>query len=142
MQIIVDAEIPTDELAAVEEAVRSASIDEPVNAAYIRRGLGDYPWIMRVEGLPWNMFLLLFIGWVGEDAYDGGKNLVRKVWHARKGRSGNVTFSDDATGTDVVIPGDLDDEAYRALREVDLNESGECGQINWDPQSREWKPPW
>jgi hypothetical protein len=141
MRIVVDEEITAEELADLQAILDDSEIDATVEAAYGRKGIGDFPWIALIQDVPWKDFLLMFGGFVAQDVYDGSKNRIRRFWLARKKRDGNFVVMDPDSGNQVVIPGDLDDAAYEKLGDVNPMEAGESGQIGFDPQSGDWVPP-
>jgi hypothetical protein len=64
IHVHLEVEASSDEVAAVEQALREAGIDAPVEAAYERRGIGTYPWILIRADLPdeaWQQLLMLEI---------------------------------------------------------------------------------
>src|SRR5207249_4950511 len=50
MHVYLEIEASPEEVAAVEQALREAGIDAPVEATYERRGVGDFPWILEISG--------------------------------------------------------------------------------------------
>lgn len=141
MRIVVDEEVTAEELADLQAIVDGAGIHANVEATYMRKGVGDFPWVVLIEDVPWRDFLLLFGGFVAKDAYDASKNRIRQFWQARKRRDGSVVVMDPESGNQVVISGDLDDTAYEKLRDVDPSKAGESGQIGYDRERGDWAPP-
>jgi hypothetical protein len=76
-------------------------------------------------------------GAVGADGWTGVKDLVRHLCEARKGKAGGVTLRDPETRTEIPLPPDLPDEAYRRLAEIENPRAPQSGYLRWDSGRRE-----
>jgi hypothetical protein len=145
-EVLLDAEATADEVAGVEAELREVGIDWPVFAAYERRGIGDYPWVIMLAGTPsviFGVFATKFAELAAEDAYVGLKKWVQRLAARRRDSNGTITIEDPASHTTVVLDPQLPDQAYRELPGVDLEkEAGESGYLSWNDEEGRWAPPW
>ncbi len=67
--------------------------------------------------------------------------LVRRLWQSRSGRAGRMELEDSLTKTRIMLTEDLPDEAYDALRQIDLTEPElQENVLVFDPDSGKWLP--
>jgi hypothetical protein len=149
-EVLLDAEATEDEVAGVESVLREAGLDWPVSAAYYRRGIGDFPWVIMLAGPP-SVIVGLFAKKfteklaerAAEDAYVSLKKWVQRLASRRRDRNGTITINDPASGTVIVLDPELPDEAYRELPSIDPEkDGGESGYLSWNDEEGRWAPPW
>jgi hypothetical protein len=146
--VLMESTTPPDEVEAVRKVLRDAGLDLPVDASLERRSLGDLPWYLLLVA-PLVKFGWTFAGKVAErlgertgDAIaDTLPMLVRRLWQARTGPEGRMELEDSLTKARIVLTDDLPDEAYHALRRVDLTQPELQGNVLvFDPVSGKWLP--
>jgi hypothetical protein len=146
--VLMESTAPWEEVEAVRKVLREAGLDLPVHASLERRGLGDLPWYLLLVA-PLARFGWTFVGAVGQrlgertgDAIaDSLPTLIRQLWQSRTGREGRMELEDTLTKARIMLTDDLPDEAYQALRRVDLTQPELQGNVLvFDPVSVEWRP--
>lgn len=144
LQVIVESESTEAERAAVTDVFEVTGIAADVQGAYIRESAGDVlPWLIQIETTVKHLSGLVAAGAagaVGADGWTGVKDLVRHLYEARKGKDGGVTLRDPETKTEIPLPPDLPDEAYRCLAEIEHPRAQQSGHLRWD-SGREWIDP-
>ena len=143
LDVVLDVEATPQEVAAVEAAFREAGFDADVQAAYERRGIERYPWVVYVT-VPVTLFLKKFLELAAEDAWAALKRLVQQVREARKkslAPPGTVLIRDNATGETIVLLGNEPDEAFQQLAELD-NRQTDSGHLYWDSKIGRWVDAW
>lgn len=144
MHVYLEVEASAEEVAAVEQALREAGIDAPVEAAYMRKGIGDFPWILQISGAAIALFFAGFLPAVGVDAWKGLKALIVKLYEARAGSrapKGVVILIDEPTHEWILIREDLPDEAWQQLLTMEIPTT-KSGQLRWDDKARAWRDTW
>jgi len=132
-----------DEVAAVKSAFRDAGFDADVKAAYVRRGIGQYPWVVDVL-VPLGLFLRKFLELAAEDAWVALKRLVTQVREARKASLapvGSVFIVDKTTHQKIVLLGNEPDEAFQQLATLDIRQT-DSGHFYWDDKVGRWVDAW
>lgn len=146
--VLMESTAPSGDVEAVRKVLRQAGLDLPVFASLERRGLGDLPWYLLVVA-PLAKFGWTFAGAVaqrlgertGDAIADSLSTLVRQLWRSRTGREGRMELEDSPTKVRITLTYDLPDEAYQALRRVDLAQPELQGNVLvFDPVSGEWRP--
>jgi hypothetical protein len=129
----------------VAEIFEAAGIPAEVRSAYIRESAGAVlPWLVQIEA---NFKDLLgyvvagAAGAVGAESWTRVRDLIRRLYEARKGSSGGVTLKDPDTRTEISLPPDLTDEAYRRLGEIESLRAPQSGILKWNAEMREWIDP-
>jgi hypothetical protein len=134
--VLIESGAPAGNDVAVANAFSRAGFEVDVEAAIERRGLGDFPWLVRVavEGS-----LAGFFGAFGVDGYAAVKRWIRDVWNAREGAGngrGSIEVVDSGS-SHLILSNTLPDEALNALMDIDWSElSG--GYIVWNAERGEW----
>lgn len=131
-----DADATESERAAVGATVRSFGFDQGVEGVVDEVGLFDGPgldgWLLSIS----TPIVAGFLGAVGGDGYQRLKQLVEGVRKARGGRPGVVEVRGlDDTG--LILRGNLPDDAFRALIDLDWTEL-QGGRIEWSDVDQEW----
>jgi hypothetical protein len=146
--VLMENTAPPDEVAAVRKVLREAGLDLPVEASLARRSLGDLPWHLLLVA-PLAKFGWTYAGKVAEklgertgDAIaDSLAALVKRLRQSRTGPEGRMELEDSVTEARIVLTDDLPDEAYHALREIDLTQPEFQGNVLvFDPSSGKWLP--
>jgi hypothetical protein len=146
--VIMESGAPPREVEAVRQVLHDAGLDLPVDANLVRRSLGDLPWYLLLVA-PAAKFGWTYAGAVagrlGERTGDAIANslstLVRRLRQSRSGPEGRIELEDSLTKTRIMLTEDLPDEAYDALREIDLNEPKFQGNVLvFDLESGKWLP--
>jgi len=134
--VVIEYDVPDGRVEAVERALREAGIEATVDASYESRALGSLIWLVYV---PLGTGLVAFFKAIGEqagtDAWEAMKQLVTNLLAARvDDREGHIRIRADDYN-DVYVFGELPEEAYRAL--FDLDWSGlRAGSLVW--RDGEW----
>jgi hypothetical protein len=143
-RVLLDVAASSEEVQAVERVLRSAGIDAEVRAEWQkppRVGNGVFWIILIVLSVALKDFLGGFSGAAGADAWKALKRLVGELRATRvpsEAPDGWVRM-DDPEGTNLML-GDLPDEAYRALLELDWSQH-RGGMLMWDDEAGEWFDP-
>jgi hypothetical protein len=146
--VLMESAAPPGEVEAVREVLRDVGLDLPVDASLARRSLGDLPWYLLLVA-PLAKFGWTFAGKVaerlGERTGDALANslsmLVRRLWQSRSGADGRMELEDSVTKTRIMLTEDLPDEAYDALRQIDLTQPELRGNVLlFDPATATWLP--
>lgn len=145
IEVILDATASDGEVKEVRQAFAAAGVEADVRPAYVRKGVGEFPWIVMITAAPAG-FLTALGAAAGKDAYHAAKNLVKRVWAARikaSGPRGSMILRDKATGVWTFLEPDLPAEAYEKLADLDLArfETDRSGQLRYDHERGEWRPP-
>jgi hypothetical protein len=143
LDVVLDVEATAHEVTAVEAAFRDAGFDADVEAAYVRRGVELYPWVVYVT-VPMGLFLKKFLELAAEDAWASLKRLVKQVREARKeslAPPGTVEIRDEATGETIVLLGNEPDEAFQQLAQLDIRQT-DSGHLYWDGKVGRWVDAW
>ncbi|WP_199552323.1 hypothetical protein [Streptomyces sp. N35] len=122
-----DQHAPGTETALVE-ALTDLGLTVRVKAVPVRRSLE----LLILVTLPLHAFLGSLGGKLAEDAYRKFKEAVRRTPAPRP-----VALQDTDTGVRVLLTRDLDDEAYRQLRALDLTLVR--GTLRYDTAGRAWR---
>jgi hypothetical protein len=146
--VLMESGAPPHEVHAVRDVLYDAGLDLPVDASLVRRSLGDLPWYLLLV-VPLAKFGWTFTGKVaerlGERTGDAIANslsmIVRRLWQSRSGPEGRMELEDSLTKTRIMLTEDLPDEAYAALRQIDLTEPELEGNVLvFDPIMAKWIP--
>jgi hypothetical protein len=146
--VLMESGAPPGEVEAVRDALHDVGLDLPVDASLVRRSLGELPWYLLLVA-PLARFGWTFAGKVaerlGERTGDAVANslslLVRRLWQSRSGPEGRMELEDSLTKTRIMLTEDLPDEAYDALRQIDLSETKLQGNVLvFDRASGKWLP--
>jgi hypothetical protein len=143
LEVVLDIEATSDEVAAVEAAFRDAGFDADAKADYVRRGRELYPWLVSVT-VPLGLFLKRFLELAAEDAWVALKRLVTQVREARKASlapPGSVLIVDKRTHETIVLLGNEPDEAFQQLPTLDIKQT-DSGQLYWDDKVGQWVDAW
>jgi hypothetical protein len=143
LEVVLDIEATSDEVAAVEAAFRDAGFDADVKAAYVRKGIGQYPWVVYVT-VPVGLFLRKFLELAAEEAWVALKRLVTQVREARReslAPPGSVLMVDETTHETIVLLGNEPDEAFQQLATLDIRQT-DSGHLYWDDKVGRWVDAW
>ncbi len=144
IEVLLEREASPKEVAAVEQAMREAGIDATVRAAYERRGVGDFPWILQISGAAASIFFAGFLAAAGADAWKALKALIVKLYEARassRAPKGVVILIDEATHEWILIRDDLPDEAWQLLLTIEIPKT-KSSQLRWDFKAKAWRETW
>lgn len=139
-QVVIDAGASADEIREVEAAFRSAGVGATVRAAYQRKGVADFSWIVLAT-LPLTAFFTALASEAGRDAYRALRQFVRNVFSARQHSpqpQGSLLARDTETCIEILLEPDLPDKAYRELLQLDLS-AFELGSVKYDRDKGEWR---
>lgn len=142
MEVLLDVSASQEEVEDVRRAFSAAGVDAEVLAAYERKGIGEFPWIVMITA-PTTMFFTAIAAAAGKDAYNAVKNLVQAVWAARtkgSGPRGNVILNDEQVGIWIALEPDLPAEAYEKLASLDLTRF-KTEPLKYDRERGEWTSP-
>jgi hypothetical protein len=134
--VVVEYDAPDGRVEAVERALREAGIEATVDASYESRALGALIWLVDVSlGTGLVAFFKTLGEEAGKDAWAAMKQLVTNLLAARvdDGEGRILLRADDYN--DVYVLGELPDEAYRALFDLDWSEL-RAGSLVW--RDGEW----
>lgn len=141
--VSMDVEASPAEVEAVTKLFRREGFDGPVSADVERRSLGELPFVVYVSA-PVVAFLTAFAAEAGKDAYEALKHFVRDIRSARGNKNGSIVVQDRESRLDstvLVLSGDLPDEAFDALKSLDL-EAMKGAYLVWDRDGdRGWHDP-
>lgn len=145
IEVLLDATASDGEVDEVRQAFAVAGVEADVRAAYERKGIGDFPWIVMITA-PATAFLTAIAAAAGKDAYDAAKSLVGGVWAARRrgsGPRGDMILRDEQTDIWIFLEPDLPAEAYEKLVTLDLAsfKTDRFGYLRYDRERGEWRPP-
>lgn len=132
-----------EEVEAVRKAFADLNLAAKVEANYVRRGIGDYPWAILIA-LPLIPFLKAFGEAAGKDAWELLRDLTGKLYEARKrsrAKEGSPVIVDEDTGLWVILDSEIPADAFEQLLEFDIS-SAEAKHLQWDPVSRRWYDAW
>jgi hypothetical protein len=146
IEVMLESEITDAERAAVAEVFESAGIKVDVQAAYIRRGVGLFPWIIDITVVAaGGRFMWAALGGAGDEAgrdgWKGLKRLIAGLYGARRASrapQGGVILKDSESKVEIQLPPDLPDEAYRRLWEIDDLTAPLSRILKWDIDVRDW----
>ena len=141
IDILLEMEAPSQEVADVEEVARREGIRGSVRPSLIRLSQGELPWVVILldpVAILFSAFLKGAGQEAGRDAYKRLKSLVSRLYNARRNRNGSVTVEDFETSTYIVLSDDLPEEAYRQLAELGL-EQLKGGYWVWDYERNQWR---
>ncbi|HST70380.1 MAG TPA: hypothetical protein VLI94_12075 [Solirubrobacterales bacterium] len=133
VEVSMDVEASAAEVEAVAEIFRREGFDGPISADVERRSLGEIPFVIYVS-ISVTAFLTAFAAAAGKDAYDNLKRFIRDIRSARDGHDGSIVVEDREDHQDstvLVLSADLPDEAFEALRALDL-EAMKGAYLVWD----------
>jgi hypothetical protein len=123
-----------DQLESVEQVLRSFGIEPQVEADYVRKSLGELPFIVYVL-MP---IVGGFLAALGSDIYQATKRLLSDLQAAHDGRRGELVVDDREAGTRIVLGTELPDDALQALAALDWDQL-EGGHLVWDAQDQRWR---
>jgi hypothetical protein len=134
--VVIEYGVPDGRVEAVERALREAGIEATVDASYESRALGPLIWLVDV---PLGAGLVAFFKALGEqagkDAWEAMKQLVTNLLAASvDDGEGEIRLRADGYN-DVYVFGELPEEAYRALFDLDWSEL-RAGSLAW--RDGEW----
>ena len=140
IDIVLDMEALPQEVAAVKEVAEEEGIRGSVRATFFRKSLGDLPWAIYLL-VPVLVFCSAFLKGSGQeagrDAYQALRQLISRLYNARRDRKGSVVVRDSDTFTHIVFQDDLPEEAYRQLAQIG-QERLEGGYWVWDFEQGRW----
>ena len=146
IEVMLDSEVTDAERAAIAEVFESVGIKFDIQAAYIRRGVGLFPWIIEITAAAaGGRFMWAALAGAGDEAgRDGWKGLKRLITgldqarRASRAPQGGVTLKDSEPRVEIQLPPDLPDEAYRRLWEIENPTAPLSGILKWDNDLRDW----
>ena len=141
VQVIVEIEADDDEIARLGEVLRRYGIEADVRAGLVRLSEGPLPASTDIF-IPIVAFLSAFAAAAGADAYRRVRAFVQDVNAARsasKRPAGTVHLRDLDHHFELLLQPNLDEDAYRALFELDLDQFFDGGIIWFDPETRHWR---
>ena len=140
VDVLLDSGASAAEVTAVTDVLRDEGMEGSVEAALSRRGAGELPWVIILLA-PVAVFLSAFLKGIGQEAgrdtYHGLRQLISRLFGARRNANGSVSLSDEDTRTEIVLVDDLPEEAYRQLADKSLEEL-KGGYWTWDPKLGRW----
>ena len=137
--VAIEAEAPPGDVARVEGSFRAVGVEADVEAAYIRRSLGDLPWVVYAT-LPIQAFLVRLAQNAADDAWKALGAWVRELSAARRNstrRTGSIVLNERESGLTVVLSDEIPDEPLRELVDERLPRS-ESGYWVWDRGQQRW----
>jgi hypothetical protein len=146
IEVMLESEVADAERAAVAEVFESAGIKVDIQAAYIRRGVGLFPWIIEtIVVAAGGRFMWAALAGAGDEAgrdgWKGLKRLITGLYEARRtsrAPQGGVVLKDSESRVEIQLPPDLPDEAYRRLWEIENPTASLSGILRWDNDLRDW----
>jgi hypothetical protein len=146
IEVVLESEVPEAERTTVAEAFESAGIKVDIQAAYIRRGVGLFPWIIDIVVVgAAGKFIWAALGGAGDEAGRDGwkklKALITSLYEARRASrapQGGVALKNPESRVEIQLPPDLPDDAYRRLWEIDNLTAPLSGILKWDNDRRDW----
>ncbi|GAA1970533.1 hypothetical protein [Catenulispora subtropica] len=135
-----DAGIPPGEENELREALAAAGFDLLAQDLPKVRGMENLDAVALLM-IPLHAFLTTAGEHLAADAYPRFKNAVRRLLHRPakdETRPAPLIVQDTATGLKVVMERDLPDEAYEALRTLDLT-AFRTGPVDWDRGRGRWR---
>jgi len=142
IEVILDVSASNEEVQGVQDAFAKAGVEVDVQAAYERKGIGEFPWIVLLS-VPATAFFSAMAAAAGKDAYRALKGIIGAVWAVRKrcsGPRGDVILRDEDTGTWIMLEPDLPEEAYEKLAGLDPTRF-RAGSLRYDWELGEWRSP-
>jgi len=144
--VMLESEVTDSERAAVAKVFESAGIKSDIQAAYIRRGVGLFPWIIEITVVvAGGRFMWAALSGAGDEAgrdgWKGLKRLIAGLYEARRASRappGGVVLKESESRVETQLPPDLPDEAYRRLWEIENLAALLSGILKWDNDLREW----
>ncbi|NUP53656.1 MAG: hypothetical protein HOW97_40995 [Catenulispora sp.] len=135
-----DAAVPPGEEAELREALAEAGFDVFAQDLPTVRGLENLDAIALLM-IPLHSFLTAAGEHLAADAYGRFKSGIRRLLHRPakdESRPAPLIVQDTATGLKIVMERDLPDEAYEALRTLDLT-TFTAGPVDWDRARNRWR---
>lgn len=136
-----DAEVPIGEEDELKQALAAAGFAVTAKELPAVRGV-EMLNAVALMMIPLHAFLSAAGSKAGAEAWPLFKTGVRRILHrkdtgpAEPGRP--LVVQDTVTGLKIVMDRDLPDEAYEALRSLDLTVFHQ-GPIDWDRSHRRWR---
>jgi hypothetical protein len=144
VHVILESESTEAERTAVGKIFEDSGIRATVEGAYIRESAEVLPWLIQIEANLRQMFGYLLAGATGAAGAEGWtrlKDLVIRLYEARKGTPGDVTLKDPESRTEIPLPRGLPDEAYERLAEIENPRAPHSGILRWDRERQRWIDP-
>lgn len=135
-----DADVPPGEEAELREALAAAGFDVLAQDLPRTRGLENLD-AMALLMIPLHAFLTAAGTRLAADAYPRFKAGIRRLLNrpaADDAKPGPLIVQDTATGLKIVLDRDLPDQAYEALRTLDLT-TFRSGPLDWDHGRGRWR---
>ncbi|MDQ3933797.1 MAG: hypothetical protein M3340_04110 [Actinomycetota bacterium] len=132
-----------EEVAAVFKRAGFRPKVRPVWEKKPQTGNGPFWVVLVLLGISFKAFADGFFGRYGENAADALREFVRELREARRlstHADDGWIMVDDGDDTEVMLAGDLPEEAYHALFDLDWP-SYTGGMLIWDEDTREWYDP-
>jgi hypothetical protein len=138
--VLLDAAIPVGEEDELNEALAELGFTPTAKELPTVRG-ADSLNALALMIIPLHAFLTATGSRLAADAYPKFKNGIRRILN-RQPQSVTqpqpLVVQDTATGIKIVMERDLPDEAYEALRKLDLS-SFKQGPVDWDVTRKRWR---
>lgn len=135
-----DADVPDGEDAELREALAAAGFDVYAQDLPKVRGAENLD-AMALLMIPLHAFLTTAGEHLAADAYARFKSGIRRLLRRPakdEAKPAPLIVQDTATGLKIVLERDLPDEAYEALRTLDLS-AFRSGPVAWDHGHHRWR---
>lgn len=136
LRIAMHESFSAEDVAAVRQLARQYDESAEVSASYVTKSVDPVTIILVTGTLVFNGFFSR----AGEDAYDGLKSFVSRLRASTKDES-QVLLEDDDSGLRVILGLSTPADALLELPEDIREAAGEAGELYWDEETGEWKPP-
>jgi hypothetical protein len=148
LEVLLEAECPPAEMAAVAEVFEAAGIQADVSAAYARRSAVLLAWIIIIggAGLTWSFIKAAVQGAGDEAGREGWRALMRLVKDLHEARRGSRAPEGDVSietseVREILLRLDLPEEAFRQLWAIEEPHAPMSGQLRWDRERQAWVDP-